>query len=397
MNPISLPLYEPRLFVNRDREIRLFQDKVDQLRSPSPPTRRTLAFIGERGMGKSWLLQHLYAHLADIRKVNRFWLDLEQSRGMDPNLAIMQILRNFGETIVKSKEDFGASLTELSRTIMERTRQQMQNQALILFVDHVYEADWNLLSGLEDYFLGPLAIEPYSMIVLAGRGRPYPWKTPELKFMAEFIDLKPLTLSETTRQITLQVKKVAPERAEQVFATTEGNPLGNYLLSARPADEALQDFIEAILAVADPQSRSQLREYLESLCVLRAFDEERIPTMLAAYYRNRAYTGWRHAQARQVREQLVSTGFARWSDDKRAFVFDDLLRKSIERYLRSTQFEKWKNQHGAALQLYVDWRELYPRARKTWQEEVEYHKAALEAAGVDVEPYLTPKTDHIHA
>ncbi|HSO28034.1 MAG TPA: hypothetical protein VLS48_08190, partial [Anaerolineales bacterium] len=281
--------------------------------------------------------------------------------------------------------------------VMERVRQRMQNETLVVFVDHVYEASWILLAGLEDYFLGPLAIEPYSFIVLAGRGRPYPWKTPELKFLAEFIDLQSLTLEETTRQISLQVQGNAASRAGQIFASSEGNPLGNYLLSARPAQEALQDFIEAILAGAPPQARTQLREYMESLCVLRAFDEERIPPLLAAYYQDRAYSGWRHAQARQAREQVVTAGFARWSDEKRAFVFDELLRKSIEHYLQTTQLEKWKNQHSAALQLYVDWRELYPRARKTWQEEVEYHKAALEAAGLDADPYLTPKTDHIHA
>ncbi|HSO26900.1 MAG TPA: hypothetical protein VLS48_02440, partial [Anaerolineales bacterium] len=121
MSLISLPTYSAQLFVNREREIQVFHDMLSQvIGADTTPMRRTLAFIGERGMGKTWLLQHLYAQAAKIDHVRRLWLDLDELRGMDPNLAVVQVLRAFGETILGSKEDFGASLTELSRAVMER-------------------------------------------------------------------------------------------------------------------------------------------------------------------------------------------------------------------------------------------------------------------------------------
>jgi hypothetical protein len=112
--------------------------------------------------------------------------------------------------------------------------------------------------------------------------------------------------------------------------------------------------------------------------VLRAFDEERIPTMLAAYYDNEDYRDWSYAQARKVRETLVEWAFAHWDAEKGGYVLDDLTRKLIERYLETAERKIWERLQESASQLYKGWASEYKRTKDRWQDEEKYHIQQLQ-------------------
>ncbi len=377
---IKLPDYSPDKFVDRDTEIELVMERARKLAEGEASDRRTIIFTGERGTGKSWLLAHLEEEINALPGMQTFSFSLGRYADWEPVLAVADILKSLDNQLEEGGEALGATLAEMSRNLMEEVRQTLDQEALALLVDHVYESDWKLLAALEDYLLGPLAVEPRVLVVMAGRGRAYPWKTPELRLKAQPKNLEPFSKEEyTTEQLKRQQNKAA-DRAKEIHKLSGGNPLANYFLATKddPAD-ALDQVVEGMLETVPDRERRKVRDYLEALCVLRAFDEERIPTMLAAYYGDESYKDWSYARARQVREELVKWAFAHWDADKGGYVLDELTRKLLERYLKTAKHEIWERLQKAASDLYEEWAEEYTRTRDRWQNEESYHSQRLQS------------------
>jgi hypothetical protein len=141
---------------------------------------------------------------------------------------------------------------------------------------------------------------------------------------------------------------------------------------------ALDQVVEGMLETVPAGSRRRVRDYLEALCVLRSFDEERIPIMLGAYYDDKTYREWSYAQARSAREELVQWAFARWDAEEGGYVLDELTRELLERYLESAAPEEWTRLQYAASELYGGWVQEYPRTRDRWRQEVQYHIQQLQ-------------------
>ncbi len=379
-NVIQLPAYSRDKFVWR-AEVKDILDLVNKLKE-GPLAKRTIAFSGERGTGKTWLLLHLVEEIQRISDVRVYFL------GLKPDFTIEGIIKDFRKSVLGLETALGKTPAEMSRQVMQELRALLHKQVLVILVDQAYESDWKLLSELEEYLLGPLAVEPRVLIVMAGRGRAYPWKTPELRLFAEFHKLGPFTdPKQTAEQLQKQISPQAAARAEEIHNQSGGNPLVNYYLGN---NVSLDSVINYLLQVVPPDSQKLAREYLEALCVLQAFDEERIPAMLAAYYNDPSYRQWAYAQARQVRDLLVKAAFARWNEDAGGFVVDSQTRKIMEGYLYTDQKERWRQLHCAAYRLYNQWMEEYSRAREHWQAQANYHAQHLREAGYDPEQCPEP-------
>jgi len=344
--------------------------------------------MGECGTGKTWLLKHLQTVLDSMPGVSPCGLDLTAYEDWNPLIAVNDILQHLAKTLnPKLKTD---EPSEMSRRFLAQVTERLDDRVVVLLVDHVYEVDWDLLDALEEYVLGPLAVEPQTLIVLAGRGRPYPFTTPELRFDAKFIDLGLFSASTTREQLKRQRKR-AVSRTQKIYDIGQGNPLATYLLAEyEDPGEALDQVIHEMLkSIEDPSRRQSVREYLEALCVLRVFDEARIPAMLAAYYDDPQYRQWLHAQARQVREALVKTGFARWDSDESAYALDEPVRQLVEQYMRNKRPAIWERLQCAAADLYQGWAQRYERTQERWQEAYQYHHQQLEHRGADCPPVMT--------
>lgn len=376
----EFPKYSPDKFVNRESETDKIIELIENIFVPKP-SNRVVNILGERGTGKSWLLWHIQEKIRNIDKIKVYRLDLMkvEYNKAEPVLGTLDILNSFIRDLVPDRKagTLGTTPAEMSRHSIEIIQTLLKEKVLVLLLDHVYESDWKLLGNLEDYWLGPLAVEQRTFIILAGRGRVYPWKTPELRLGAEFIDLEPFDEHYTAKQLK-QISNEAAKRLSQILDLSGGNPLGNYLLGTnQDMERALGILIEATLENVPQDQRLRIREYLEALCVLRSFDEERIPKMLAAYYNDPMIERWGYSQARQVRDELVQATFANWNEEMGGFEIDKLVKRIFEYYLKMFKRNKWEALQRTALKLYEAWTTKYERTKDYWQKEVEYHNTNL--------------------
>ena len=139
----------------------------------------------------------------------------------------------------------------------------------------------------------------------------------------------------TEEQLKRQKQEAVP-RGEEIHNYSGGNPLVNYLLATcdnltTGLNQAVEEMLEK---VPDDGHRRTVRGYLEALCVLRAFDEARIPMMLGAYYDEEEYCSWKYEDARPVREEVVKWAFASWDRELGGWVLDELIRRLLKHYLR---------------------------------------------------------------
>ena len=376
---VSTPQYAPARFVNRKEETELVMGKVRNLIAGQPVEKRAITFIGERGTGKTWLLRHLQTLLSELKDIIVLFLDLRDYESDDHPSIVARIIRQVNRATGGSDRALGVELPEMSRKLTEHLKDVLSTRILVLLLDHVHESDWDLLAMLEDYLLGPLITMPRVLIVMTGRGWLYPWKTPELRLKAEFVTLRPFREEDTEAQVERQVRepRATPEK---VYQLSDGNPLANYLIAYYGVPEGLNKVIEGLLEPVPPEHRQKVRKYLEALCVLRAFDEERIPVMLAVYYGDDTYRNWTYAQARRVRQELTRWAFARWDPEQGGYVLDKTVRKLVEEYLKTAYPDKWKALQQAASKLYQEWADEFPRTRKRWEEEAQYHISFLKRA-----------------
>jgi len=138
----------------------------------------------------------------------------------------------------------------------------------------------------------------------------------------------------------------------------------------------LQECAEELL-----KSVADLRPYFQALCVLRAFDEDRMAPLLATWFSDDP-AKWDYQRCRRIREDMVATRLVRWRGGQ-GYVMDEAVRTVLENALREAESERWRVLHQAACDLYTCWVEQYPTARERWQPEAEYHQGRLQGEGGD--------------
>lgn len=359
-------------FVHRTKEIDIVRKTLDELENSSTPQPKSIAFHGEIGIGKSWLLQRLYVEFSKDKRLRAIYCDLKKYSGKDVNESVLDVICTFlgEEESIKSE----IPLNQTSASAIQKIQDILKSKMLVAFIDHVYESDWKLLRSLEEYLLGPLAIESRTLFVLTGRGREYPWKTPELRLRTKAVELEPFSQLETKEQLA----KISPDLEkdfETVYKNSHGNPLANSLM-VNASREKFDQAIDHVLDSIPMGDRARMRTYLLALSVLRYFDEERIPTMLKAYDASMKQSD-EYSQASKIRDELVRTAFARWDDERGGFVMDKYWQGLLSKYLELYENQKWLALHKAALELYKKWLKDYPTAGKLWEQEIVYHESFL--------------------
>ncbi|MBM4428750.1 MAG: ATP-binding protein [Chloroflexi bacterium] len=380
--------YEEKRFVDRQDEVELVLGKARAIQRGELLHQRTVAFYGPSGSGKSWLLGELNRRLHDKEFASFVVLlaALHPYTGEQPVLAVEKLLywaaEQIGKTcgITPTGQHANASLSERSNWLCEDIKRAQRKVALL--VDDVDEVSPDFLRELESYFLAPLVKLPGILVVLAGRtrdprpGEGYTWKSPELKLYSVECDLGPFDEQYTKDQLARQRPEAVPIAAE-IREAGGGYPLSNWVLGGQVAGQppawkdkaaALKDCADALLGNVE----ATLQPYFWALCVLRAFDEERMPPLLATYF-GHAPTSWSYAECRRLREEMVRTRLARWMAERGGFAMDEAVRTALENALQENDREMWQRLHRAAYELYAQWVKDYPRAAARWQPEADYH------------------------
>ena len=370
--------YSSKYFVERE-EVNQINKYIDVIHGNPKAEKRVVNIWGGRGTGKSWILHNLQESLNAKEDLRTYYLNLSDFEKKDSLISVLEIINGFADKLKLNqvgKIKFGPTPSEASRKLIEVIRIELKKKPLVLLVDHVYESNWDLLSNLEEYWLGPLAVESGTFIVMAGRRREYPWKTPELRLRANSVTLKPFDKD----QLALQLKKrdLKPEVKSDLLKVSFGNPLANFIFATKGKKEALDELINSSLDIAPlANNKKTAREYLEAVSVLQAFDEDRMKVMLATYHDDESYKNWTYVQARQACNMLIESSLAHWDEKSGGFVIDNDLRAFVLEYLSTEKKDKLKKLNQAALKLYEGWTKIYKQAEKQWKVEINYHKALI--------------------
>jgi hypothetical protein len=373
--------YEHDKFVNRVEEWRLVVDKTARLASGVTEERRAVIFRGARGSGKSWLLQEIKYQLRKYSPAAlAVYVSLSEFVTRPSDGSIQAIIRGIDGEVAKlthfSSLHAAHDLVSQAGCLIDNVRHLPE--ILVLLLDHVDESPDDLLAKLEDHCLSPLIVEPKVLIVLAGFGKQYIWKGPELRLKSEERILSRFDPAQTLEQLRKQSPSSVPY-ANDIYALSDGYPWLNYLLRDIPASrtDTLRRTKEILFG---SQTRSFAQPHLEALCILRAFDENRMPAMFAVYHKLPA-AQWSNADCRNIRSQLTQARFAFWDKNKQAYVLDPAIQAVLENLLLEDDRPRWIELHCAAYCLYKNWAARYPRTSALWQAEADYHARRLQVAG----------------
>lgn len=395
MNPQSIaglrPPYKADEFVGRGALVSEFNERAQRLCNGEwlPANQRIIVLTGEVGIGKTWLLKHLHQQFSQqfSKQLLLHWFDLPNRNRLpedyDATRMLIQILLTFAETLLGNavvQRITNITLPDLSRQIIEQLRSRLQSHYLAIFLDEVFEADWSFLELFEEHLLGPLAIEKKVLVIMAGRGRIFPWATPELRFEADLRSLEPFTVDETRSQLQAQQPRAA-QQADQIRQTSGGVPLINFLLGQGTKLDRVINEILSMIAGGDYRT---MRQNLEALCVLQAFDDDRIQQMITAYRaignKGNSFGALSLSQSVEIRRALVHEALVHYDKKQGAYVLDKHLRRLLEEHLRLHENRLvWCHLHKTAHALYKEWQGKYTRNQQHWQAEMDYHAEHLTA------------------
>lgn len=381
INPAERLPYLHDQFVNRVDDWRFVVDKAERLAANVAQDRRVIIFHGARGAGKSWLLQEIKHQLGlNQSGIRAIYISLSDFVAIPVENAMQVILHDLDAEVAcltgMNSTPNADDLAGWASCFIDNVRRL--DKVLVLLFDHVDESPDALLALLEDHCLSPLSVEPKVLIVLAGLGKHYIWKGPELRLKSE-----ERTLARFNHVHTLeQLKKQSPASvayAADIHAISDGYPWLNYLLRdifvSRPA--TLRYAKDTLFGA---QTRLIAQPHLEALCVLRAFDENRMSIMFAAYYRQPT-ASWSMADCRNIRGQLTQARLALWDKERQAFALDSAVKSVLENSFYEDDRPRWLELQCTAYCLYRKWAARYPRTAILWQTEAEYHAQRIADAG----------------
>ena len=454
------PTYQPDLFLNRQEEIAQFNQLLEQTRRDRAGIKRVLAFQGERGIGKSWLLQHLH-HLAqaqsDIASVlirfapkpgieePVFLVDKKPNEctiecalnpftetSETPDKPHRTLIRNLLEWLLgylvtkglySTKPTLDHSEDELSYLIVRQLSSNLKPQkyVLLLLVDSVYEADWRIVKWLEEYVLAPLIALDRVVIVLSGRGQPYPWTNSLLRIepvpgvLQRWEESQEKAIIDQRREwlrdlVQKQVQEhpfwTLPEseptdqphissdqeaRLNHIWRIAQGHPWLTVLLASNKKNDDQSDaailnrFVEEVLLSSLPEEhRDTLRRYLEAVCVLEYFRETEMEQMIKGYLPG---TGTppesEQHSVRVILRDLQRSYLVRWDRQKYQYFVDDTMRITLSGWLLLTAPERWSALHAEAQKMYEEWAETYPVHGDHYRQRAAFHVQALTKAKLD--------------
>ena len=377
MTPSSLPVYSAPGFINREKEIALVRNRLEALLERRTVEQRTFIFTGQHGIGKSWFLLHLHHELARIRDVKVLHLDLATYLGdLSPQAALLQICAEISNELLSGGSMPHTGPDAAAGFLVNAIKRSLNpQQVLVILLDTVFEAPGDLLGTLENYLLAPLAIERNVLMVLAGRGREYPWKTPELRLHAEFHKLELFDEAATAQQLRQYVPN-SFSRAGEIFHISRGNPKTTLLLAVNGNSIAvLNQVIEEMLPLVAQDERILMHEYLEALSIPRGFDQGHLPHLLNVYYATQ--TVYPRRDLRLILDRLLEPGLIYWNTELLTYTLHEAMRNLLLHYLYRAKPELWHKLHECCIALYQCWVVARSPGWQQWQKELEYHQLEL--------------------
>ncbi|HAJ37634.1 MAG TPA: hypothetical protein DCL15_18355 [Chloroflexi bacterium] len=404
------PAYRPELFVNHADEIELVEQAVREALARKPRRTRAITFYGERGSGKTWLSRHLGTALphppdvqAQAKRVKVLTLFLAPPKAeLDANASQQHQHCYFYEASSASCQSPDQIVLEMLHWVCQRWEVTYDEQAsaadliywlgrdlpqhdgvaFVLIVDSVFEFGKGneRLPLLEDQLLTPVASLDNGLVVMTGRGAPFPWRSVPLRQESVEKVLPPFHAQDVGEQLARCAFLADPARAARIHALGGGYPLNTHVLGqADPPEAELEELVDALLDFVQSGVQRSVREALEALCVLDRFREREIAIMMA---RHRAESngeerseGLSMEDARSVRDLLLDNYLMRWQGA--GYVINESVRVAYRSYLQYHKPTLFAALGCRAIEMYRTWSENYPNAEMYYRRQAEQLGALL--------------------
>ncbi|MBN1657657.1 MAG: hypothetical protein JXA93_04605 [Anaerolineae bacterium] len=254
---------------------------------PCAPGDLALSLVGERGVGKSWLLRHLARE--QQMGTSAVYLNLE-SRTAFP------------------------SVDEYVHAVEDQVRRVCEDGAGFLLLDHVPPHLDEHLRAVEDIVLRPHLAVHRSLVVMALiHPTQVCWRAPALRG-GEVVVMPRFNQMQTRMQWRCLERAglaQAPAVPDDIWRLSDGLPLLNYLLATCPRVDAFEQLLDYWLDRVPAAERSVVRGCLEAVCALPFLEHAGIQRMLDIYGHYQDLPGGSSVHARGVPNLLRKYWLAR--------------------------------------------------------------------------------------
>ena len=402
-------LYEPNLFVNRQGEIDLVQEKIQLAQSSESVSETIINFWGTRGIGKTWILKQLknkfsYQPLGK-EKYPTFALFFEFSDIQNKDILeilkkdlasqiVTQLSAASLSTALKLQLDHvvtSGNIEELADVIFELSK----NFIPLILLDNTERVQSEIWEEIERQFFEPIICTGRTFIVVSGRRQVPRWRRFEVRrrvLEPDKSQVRPFDKLAVTSQIKNRKFSIP---VNSLFPYTAGNPhlvdtLIQHIQTWQDVEkkkkidvswlEAHQSGILKVLQVAEndllKKIDNRLRSSLVAVAPLRFYRLEAMRFMLTTknkksknqpdgYYLN------------LVRDLDQETDVVWWDREHRAYVTSEVVRKLINRRQLLENKKEFITSHENALEMYRLWTNESPRTSEEFIVEILFHYASL--------------------
>lgn len=390
------PDYQPDLFVNRDQEVSLVENKVEQGRLGISIREPLVNFWGVGGNGKTWLLHHirnLYRYQSDLfstsdRPTFTVYFDLEEIKA-DSTDQLASFIASYtaqlqkelidqlpDETIVKKMNSMEVTPTAVAKMLVTLSEKYVP---LLLF-DTTERIPTDFWPQLEQVFFEPLLDSERILVILSGRHRAPRWRRVDVRRRAMAAaegQIRPFdkqTQQEQLIKLGLGAKE-AKIFVQAYFPFTGGNPYLAVQLAKAPNNRSgiLQAYLNDVMAGIP----KDLHFYLEKVAPLRFYRLEALRFMLEAASENdKRYQDVRLLQI--LRRFEAETEVVWWDNGRNAYITAPVVRNVMNQLMRLKDEAQFRRSHELALAMYWDLTERYPENSPIYLAEICYHQAVLD-------------------
>ncbi len=351
--------YLPDRFVDREKEIEQIKNLLQQ---PKPPV-RAVVIEGERGAGKTWLSLHLHRVVfKQLPAITSFFFSLADpgedtfTQSAAPQDEWFIGHRTLDEAFLDDLLDVFLAVLSLTpypeSTVGEKVSmichsiRTHPDVRYLMILDSAYESDWTFLEKLEEQFLSKALVFPNFFMIITGRGRPYPWKIPEL-IEAMRLGLEPFPIEYVQEQ--LNRLGLSPNLSvEDIFDIGQGWPLfTERLAQAREREEALEMAANLLFSIVPPGERTVVRSYFEALCPLDGFAETEAEEMVRADVEGKKEV----PDGRTICRTMHETRMIAWKNGR--YEMNRPVQVILRQYLKLEKHRRrWERLNRAAFEYY---------------------------------------------
>lgn len=375
--------YSAEFFVDREKELDLVKEVLN-----NPYRGRMILVEGERGLGKTWLALHLHRTiLQNHARVKSLLILMSPPKGFNPQAGEYCVSFSEDKTISEELQSLlkwmaeslevnlppAPVLEEISDRILQHI-QQHEFSRYWLLLDSVYECRWEFVDAFETAFLMRFMALPNTFLWASGRGKPYPWKTPEAQraILGSLAVFNEESLRHQLEKMGVAEKDIE-KRLQWVKKMGKGIPLlTQILVEAKTKEEALANAVGALLEIIPQEKRENLKMDLERLSVLDGFREEEMEFILNCEREKISLS-----KVRQIRDDLLNFSLIRWKNGQ--YVLDQPLQGVLQEYLKACKPDEWKRLNECMIDYYQNLSEqpAFRNYRDFLEKKINHHRLLM--------------------